>query len=78
MNWNLIKTVAEIAFMFGVIRFILILIKKLFNRDAIESSIDEMGKGVSKANGQLTDYLVNKAKERREKKEAEKPVITIR
>ena len=82
MNWGLIAWVAGVMLTFAAIKFVFMLLKNLCSKETMSTVIDGIGSSCQETSKKMSDYLANKVKNRREKKEAEKelnkPVIRIR
>ena len=82
MNWGLIAWVAGVMLTFAAIKFVFMLLKNLCSKETMSTVIDGIGSSCQETSKRMSDYLANKVKNRRARKEAEremnKPVIRIR
>jgi len=78
MNWRLITWFAGVMLTLGGLKFVWVFLKTLLSKETMEDCIDSLKDSVSGAAGKLSNKIKMKAERRREKKEQNRPVITIR
>lgn len=78
MNWNLIGWFAGVILTIAGLKFVWVFLRSILSKDTMLDVIDAAGNGISNAGKAFSNYLGKKADERRKKKEANKPIVTIR
>ena len=82
MNWSLIGWFAGAIVTLYMIKFILMLTRRIFSKDTMTKIIDGTGNAASRTSERISDNLAEKIQQRRERKAKEKeensPVVVIR
>lgn len=82
MNWGLIGWFAGAVLTFAGLKFVWVFLRSILSKDNMEDVIDSAAENISNAGKKFGNYLKKKEKERKirkkQMKQENKPIVTIR